>query len=60
MNNSKTEIEIKNNEARQFAIAQLQAVMDAEKAARSASRKAHAEKEAAAALLVGGRDWSIE
>ena len=49
---------MKNNEARAFAIAQIKAVMDAEKESRSASRKAHAEKEAAAALLTGSRDWS--
>ena len=51
-------IEELNAEARKFAIAQIQAVMDAEKSSRQASAKLHAEKEAAAALLDGGRDWS--
>ena len=63
VSNNQTEIKMKtieeqNAEARQFAIAQLKAVMDAETAARKASAKLHAEKEAAAALLDGGRDWS--
>ena len=53
------EINKNNDESRNFAIAQLKAVMDAEKASRAADRKAHAEKEAAAALLDGGRDWSL-
>ena len=58
MNKTNSETEMKNNEARAFAIAQIKSVMDAEKESRSASRKAHAEKEAAAALLTGSRDWS--
>jgi hypothetical protein len=48
-----------HEDARQFAIAQLKAVMDAEKEKRAASRKLHAEKELAAAQLEGGRDWSV-
>ena len=39
--------EIKNNEARAFAIAQIQLVMDAEKARRAAAAKAHLESEKA-------------
>ena len=35
-----------NNEARQFAIAQLQSVMDAEKAKRAANIRAHSASEA--------------
>ena len=58
MNKTNNETEMKNNEARAFAMAQIGAVMDAEKESRSASRKAHAEREAAAALLAGSRDWS--
>ena len=54
----KTNTTNENNEARQFAIAQIQAVMDAENAKRAASIKAHSEKEAAAAKMEGGRDWS--
>ncbi len=40
-----TNIEQKNNEARKFAIAQIKAVMDAEKAKRAANAKAHLESE---------------
>ena len=39
-----------NNEARQFAIAQLQAVMDAEKSKRAANIRAHSASEAAKLL----------
>ncbi|MDA1277441.1 MAG: hypothetical protein O2960_25860 [Verrucomicrobia bacterium] len=54
-----TPLEIQHAEYKQFVIAQLQSIRDAESAERSADRKEHAKKEAAAALLEGGRDWSM-
>ena len=46
-NQMNNETEIKNNEARAIAIAQIQLVMDAEKARREAAAKAHLESEKA-------------
>jgi hypothetical protein len=47
MRTQNTNTEEKNNETRQWVIAQIQAVMDAEKAKRAANAKAHLQAEMA-------------
>ena len=47
MNNNTQNTEAKNTESRNFAIAQIQAVIDANKAKREASAKAHLDAEKA-------------
>ena len=52
------EVARRNAEARAAVIADLGRVMEYHKAKRAESARIHAEREAAAALLDGGRDWS--